>query len=235
MIAGDGAGARDRRAAGVAGGDEAGRLGVRDHRHVVVGGLDRAEAGLRQRHAPGRQLDEVLALQPGFENDRAGDHPHAARAVVGEAALRRQRQGFHALHVARTAGHVHLGGGDRGGDAAVQVAFEKTHRTLARRIVAEGDVDVGIDQAGDRGHAAGVDHHIGALHRRCGRGADADDAAAIGDDGVALRMRIAPVARYDVSEIDDRGFHGGSSFYLSRHPRMSAIALTREELPLHRP
>ena len=36
MVAGDGAGAGDRGAAGVAGGDQSRRLGVGDQRHVVV-------------------------------------------------------------------------------------------------------------------------------------------------------------------------------------------------------
>ena len=42
----------------------------------------------------------------------------------------------------------------------MQVTFEITHRALARRVVTEGDVNVGIDQARNRGHAAGVDHDV---------------------------------------------------------------------------
>ena len=46
-------------------------------------------------------------------------------------------------------------------DAAMHVAFEKPTTLLPRRVVAEGDVDVGVDQAGDRGGAVGVDHDVG--------------------------------------------------------------------------
>ena len=80
----------------------------------------------------------------------------------------------------------------------MQVAFEIADRALARRVVAERDVDVGVDQAGNRRHAAGIDHHIGGLDRRADAVPTDDDAAAVGDDRVARDERIAPVARNDL-------------------------------------
>ena len=46
----------------------------------------------------------------------------------------------------------------------MQVAFEKAHGALARGVVAERDVDVRIDQAGNGGHAAGIDDDVRGLH-----------------------------------------------------------------------
>ena len=89
----------------------------------------------------------------------------------------------------------------------MQVAFQIADGALARRVVAEGDVDVGVDQAGDGRHAAGVDHDVGALDRLRRRGADRDDALAVGEDRVAGGERLAPIARDDLTEIDDRDFH----------------------------
>ena len=147
MIAGDRAGARDRRAAGVAGGDQPGRLRVRHHRHIVVSGLHRAEAGFGQPHALLRQLAEVRRLQAGLQDHRAGDDLHAARAIVRKAALCRDRQRLDAFDVARPPRHVHLARRDRRRGAAVQVAFQIADGALARRVVAERDVHVAVDQA----------------------------------------------------------------------------------------
>ena len=77
----------------------------------------------------------------------------------------------------------------------MQIAFEIADRALARRVVAEGDVDMGIDQARDRGHAAGVDHDVAGLDLGS---VDAVPTLAIlpssHDDGVALR-RTARASR----------------------------------------
>ena len=208
MIAGDGAGARDRRAAGVAGGDQARRLGVGDQRDVIVGALDRAEARFRQPHALLRQLAKIGCLQARLKDHRAGDDAHAARPVVGKAALRGDCQRLDALDVAWPARHMHLRRRDRGRGAAVQVAFQIADGALARRVVAERDVDVRVDQAGDRRHAAGVDHHIGFAYGVGRRGADRCDALAVDDDRVAGCERLAPVAGNDLTEIDDGDFHG---------------------------
>ena len=70
------------------GGDQSRRLGVGDQRHVIVGTLDRAEAGLGEPHAFLLDLVEVGALKSRLENHRAGNHLHAAGPVLGKATLR---------------------------------------------------------------------------------------------------------------------------------------------------
>ena len=195
----------------MAGRHQAGTLGRRDQRHVVVGGLHRAEPGLRQPHAVLGKLGEIRLVEAGLENDRARVYPHAARAIGGEAALRGERQRLDAGDIARAAGDVDLGGRDRGGHAAMQVAFQVADRALARGIIAEGDVDMGVDQAGDRGGLVGIDDDIGALHlARAGR-AGGDDTAVLHEDRVALDERPMPVAGNDAAEIDDGGPHVGGA------------------------
>ena len=135
-------------------------------------------------------LAEVVAGERRLEDHRAGVHPHAARAVVLEALVRRDRERLHAVGIARPAGHVDLRGADRGGDAAMQVAFEIADGLLARREIAERDVHVQVDQPGDGGDAAGVDHDVAGFDRARRRGADRDDAVVLGDDGVAVGQRF---------------------------------------------
>ena len=207
MVAGDGARAWDRSAAGMAGGDQAGRLGIAHQRHVIVGRLHRAEAGLGKAHAVDREFDEVGGFEARFEDHRTGKHAHAAWPVGSEAALRRQRQRLHALRIARPSRYVHLRCRNHRRGAAMDIAFQKPDGALARRIIAEGDVDVRVDEAGDRRHAAGIDHHVGALDRCGGRRADMGNALAVGDDDVAHCNWRAPIARDDHSEIDYRDLH----------------------------
>ena len=73
---------------------------------------------------------------------------------------------------------MHLGGADRGGGAAVRVAFEEADGVLPRRLVAEGVVHLRVDQAGDRGRAVGIDDDVVGLRRPRGRGADRGDLPA---------------------------------------------------------
>ncbi len=142
MIAGDRAGAGDGRAAGVAGGDQAGGPGVGDQRRVVVGGRDRTETGLRKPHTFLRQFLEIIGFEARLQDHRTGNDFHPARPVVRKAALRRDRQRLDAFGIARPARHMHFGGRDRRGDAAVQIAFQITHGALARRVVAKRDMHV---------------------------------------------------------------------------------------------
>ena len=91
----------------------------------------------------------------------------------------------------------------------MQVAFEIADRTLARCIVAEGDMNVGIDQARNRRHAAGIDDDIRGLDRGRRGGTHAHDLAIVRDDGVTRGERVTPVAGNDFTQIDDRDFHSG--------------------------
>ena len=68
------------------GGDRPGGLGIGDKRDVIVGGLYGAEAGLGERDAVCRKLLEVGGFQARLQNDRACDHPHAARPKGGKAS-----------------------------------------------------------------------------------------------------------------------------------------------------
>ena len=79
MIAGDRAGARNGRAAGVACGDQARGLGVGDQRRVVVSRRDRAEAGLRKPHTFLRQFLEIVGFEARLQDHRTGDDFHSAR------------------------------------------------------------------------------------------------------------------------------------------------------------
>jgi hypothetical protein len=167
-----------------------------------------AETGLGKAHAFLRQLNEVGILEARLQDHRTGDHPHAAGPQGGEATLRGDGKRLDPFHVARPSRHMHFRRGNAGGHPAMQVALEIPDGALARRVITEGDVHVGIDQSGNGGHAVGVDHHIGACHRLRGCRADGLDALAVGEDRVAVNERIAPVAGDDAAEIDDGNLHG---------------------------
>ena len=88
----------------------------------------------------------------------------------------------------------------------MDVAFEEADGLLPRRVIAERDVDMGIDQAGHGHHAAGIDRHlaIGSI----AAGADRNDLAVVEDDGVARRDGRGDVAGENFRDIEDRNFHG---------------------------
>ena len=83
----------------------------------------------------------------------------------------------------------------------MQVAFKIADCALPRRVVAKRNVHVRIDEPGDRGHAASIDHDISILDVLCRGGADACQAIAIGKDGIAWDERIAPIAGNYLSEL----------------------------------
>ena len=90
MVAGDGARARNRRAAGVHGRDHVVRARGRDQRRVFVGARKGAEAGLGEPDALLRNLAEIVAGEPRLENDRARMHGHAARPVAARSICARR-------------------------------------------------------------------------------------------------------------------------------------------------
>jgi hypothetical protein len=102
-----------------------------------------------------------------------------------EALARRDGERLHPFRIARAPLHMHLGRADRRGHAAMDVALQVTDGLLARRVVAEGDVDMGVDEAGNGGGASGVYNDIAALDVACGRRADGFDLLVLRDDGVA--------------------------------------------------
>ena len=205
--AGDREGAGDRGAAGVQRREQAGLARIAHQRHIVVGRRDRAEAGLGEPHAVAVHVVEVGTGEAGLQDDGAAVHAHPPRPVMLEALEGRDRQRLDPGGVLRPARHMHLGGGDRRGGAAVDVAGEIAHGVLARREVAEGDVDLGIDQPRNRRRPAGVDDHVAGIEGGCFHLADGHQPAVVGQQGIALDEGRAPVAGDDGAEIDDRGFH----------------------------
>ena len=93
----------------------------------------------------------------------------------------------------------------------MHVAFQIADGLLARREIAERDVHVGIDQPRNGRRAAGVDHDVAGFDFARRRGADRDDAVALGDDGVALGERFIEIAGDDRADIDDSDAHGFSA------------------------
>jgi hypothetical protein len=117
----------------------------------------------------------------------------------------------------------------------MQIAFQITDGALPRRVIAERDMHVRVDQARDRRHAAGIDHHIGALDLTGRRGADLGDALAVADDGVAGDTWRAPVAGNDMADINDRDFHSARSCALRKRASLARIGWRRNADCLERP
>jgi hypothetical protein len=126
-------------------------------------------------------------------------HPHAAGPEVLEAFQSGDREGFDPDWIAGTARDVNLGRTNRRRHATVDVAFQKTNCLLSRRVIAEGDVDVGINEAGKHGCTVRVDDDI-APYNEIGRGGtDLYDLAILHDDRIAAREGGAPIAGRDRS------------------------------------
>ena len=197
MIAGDRAGAGDRRPAGVAGGDHAVRARSGDERRILERGLEGAKTRLCQPHALFRDLAQVVAAQRRLENDRAGVDLHPARPVVLEALLRGDGERLHAFGIPRPAWDMDFRRADRGRHPAMHVAFQIADRLLPRREIAERDVHVRIDQPRNGRRAVGIDHDVAGFDLTRRRGADRDDAVAVGDDGVPFGERSVEIAGDD--------------------------------------
>ena len=89
----------------------------------------------------------------------------------------------------------------------MQIAFQISDRALPRRVVAERDVDVGVDEAGHRSHAGGIDHDIGALDCRSRSRPHGCDPLAVDEDRITAHKGIMPIAGDDLAEVDDRDLH----------------------------
>ena len=93
--------------------------------------------------------------------------------------------------ISRPSWHVNFGSGDRGSDAAMNIAFEKTHRFLPRRVIAKGDVYVAVDQARHCCSAIGVDNYVGPGDAISIAFADERNAAIFANDRVAAAQTAA--------------------------------------------
>ncbi len=176
-----------------------------DIRRVFVGRREVAESGLGQPDALLPHLGEIRLRESRLEDDRPGMHAHTAGTIHVEALTGGNGQGLDARRIAWTAGHMHFRRADAGGDAAVDVAFEEADGLLPRGVVAERDVDVGIDQARHRRHAARVDLHI--VLTVAAAGSDGFDLASGEDDRVADGSGRGEIARQNLAEIEDRDLH----------------------------
>ena len=91
----------------------------------------------------------------------------------------------------------------------MHVAFEIADRALARRVVAERDVDVGIDQARESPSCRRRRSPHRRLRPRC---ADAVPTETMRSPSLTIVSPDAngsrQIAGNDLTEIDDRDFHG---------------------------
>ncbi len=122
----------------------------------------------------------------------------------------RNRERLDPLGIARTPRHVHLGGADRRGHAAVDIALKISDGLLTRRVVAKRDVDMGVDQAGNGGRPISIDDDVAGLDLPRRRHANRLDLGAGGDNRVALNQWSTPIAGNDRANVGDGETHARS-------------------------
>ena len=201
----DRAGPGERRAAGVVRGDHPVGPAPGDHRSGIRAGLDRAQPDLADEPDPGRrQLDEVRLDHPELQDRRAGPDLDATWTDVGVAVVHRDRQGLQADDVLRATRQVDLARRDHRGHAAVQRGLDEVRGPLARRVVAEDRVRVGVDEAGHDGRPMSIDDDV-----RVGLEPAPDrlDAPVGDDDRVGIEQRGGDVARDELADPGDQGAH----------------------------
>ena len=153
------------------------------------------------------QFGEVAFVEARLKNDRAGMDSHAARAIGLETARRGNRERLDTNRILWTARHMDLGRRDRGRDAAVQITFQIADRLLPRRIIAEGNMDMAVDQAGNGGGAVGIDYDIRGTHVLRRQGADRLDKAIFTKNCIAGLQRRFPIAADDPADVYDGSLH----------------------------
>ena len=134
--------------------------------------------------------------RPELEDRRAGVDLHAGGPQVRVRLGRDDRERLQPDDVLRPARQVDLAGRDHRGHAAVQARLDEVDRLLARREVAEDRVGVGVDQAGNRRRALGVDRLVERRPRRVAvePAPDGRDPAVLDQDRVGVRERRVDVA-----------------------------------------
>jgi hypothetical protein len=130
---------------------------------------------------------------------------------------------------------VHFGSRDGRRRAAVEIALQKANRALARRIVAERDVHVRIDEARDRGGAVRIDDDVTAVHLGGRSGTDGYEFALLRNDRVTGQERLSPVAGNNSADIGDGDAHRRGVFCLAGGPHAAvACGLRRKRHdPIH--
>ncbi len=191
------------------------------HRHigrVVVRRGEGTEAGLCQPHTLDRHVGKIIVSKTRFENDGTGMHAHAAWAVILERFARRDRERLDPRWIARPTRHVHFRCADAGRDAAMDIAFEEADRLLPGRVVAERDVDVGVDQTGHRHHTGRINGDVGICD--IAAATDRGDLVAVDEDGVTGRDWLGEITRENCADIEDRKLHRVSLTSLPCAPRL---------------
>jgi hypothetical protein len=89
----------------------------------------------------------------------------------------------------------------------VDIALQISDGALTRRVVAERNVDVGVDQTRNGGRSISVDDDIAGLNRPPRRCADGFDLGADGDNRIALNQRSTPIAGNDRTNVGDGETH----------------------------
>ncbi len=133
--------------------------------------------------------------------------PHASRTIGLETARRSNRECLDADRVLWAAGHMDFGRRDRGRHAAMQITFQIADRLLPRRIIAEGNMDMAVDQAGNRGGAVGIDHDIRGAHVLRRQGPNRLDKAIFTKNCIAGLKRRFPIAADDPANVYDGSLH----------------------------
>ena len=106
-----------------------------------------------------------------------------------------------------------LTGGDDGGDTALQLGLDEADSLLTMSIIAHGDMDMGIEQAGSHSGAGGVDDLVGLHAVSDSLAADSGDLAVDNNDGVALGNRLRDVTGQDLANVlNHNSSHGKNSF-----------------------
>src|SRR6185437_14715159 len=119
------------------------------HRLVFVGRSESAESGLGEPDALCLEVVEISFRQAGLKDYRARVNSHSPRTPLLKALRGCDRERLYPGGIFRPTGYMDLGGSNRRCHPAVHVAFKKADSLLPRRIIAERDVNVRIDQTGN--------------------------------------------------------------------------------------
>src|SRR5262249_38599030 len=131
---------------------------------------------------------------------------------AAEERATRGRKRLDAFGPARAPRNVHFRGTDRSRHATVDVAFEIADGLLAWRIVAERDVDVRIDQAGNGSSPIGIDDDVTCFDLPDGCRADGFDFPVRRDYCVSFGEWLVPIAGHDCADVGNSQTHDYSLF-----------------------
>src|SRR6185437_516778 len=147
--------------------DHAPRAGPLDHWFVFVRRSESAEAGFSEPDALGPEVVEIGLRQTRLKDYRARVNPHSPRTPMLKTLQGGDRERLHPNRIFGATGYMDLGGSNCRCHPAVDVAFEEADGLLSRRVVAERDVNMRIDQTRNCNRACGIYHDVTCLNA-CG-------------------------------------------------------------------